>query len=257
MSAETKLANYSFDFVVQEVLQRRVPHFPDNLCKKWFLRPKTRPRVFGYLHCLAEGNVQLMDKLDIVRRTAEYARLYGIDFFSVLSRGSQYRVEAVYLRIAHSMGFLAVSGTKGQVSRMAPLECQALVMEPESGFYEDPVIVLDFQSLYPSMMIAHNLCFSTILGKLRRGEACGGPDTTGVLGFMPYPESSSAGHACRHGDETFVAPNGTLFCPRSSREGVLPIMLKELLATRQVDAFTPGCRYPKKTYLVTKNSCIS
>ena len=36
--------------------------------------------------------MQFLDKLDFVRRTAESARLYGIDFFSVLSRGSQYRV---------------------------------------------------------------------------------------------------------------------------------------------------------------------
>jgi len=42
-------------------------------------------------------------------------------------------------------------------------------MEPESAFYEDPVLVLDFQSLYPSMIIAHNLCFSTCMGKLRSG----------------------------------------------------------------------------------------
>jgi DNA polymerase zeta len=47
-------------------------------------------------------------------------------------------------------------------------ECIPLVMEPESRFYSDPVIVLDFQSLYPSMMIAYNYCFSTCLGKVSR-----------------------------------------------------------------------------------------
>lgn len=33
-------------------------------------------------------------------------------------------------------------------------------MEPKSGFYKSPLIVLDFQSLYPSVMIAHNYCYS-------------------------------------------------------------------------------------------------
>lgn len=47
-------------------------------------------------------------------------------------------------------------------------ECIPLVMEPESRFYSDPVIVLDFQSLYPSMIIAYNYCFSTCLGKVSR-----------------------------------------------------------------------------------------
>lgn len=38
-------------------------------------------------------------------------------------------------------------------------------MEPETKFYEDPVVVLDYQSLYPSIIIAYNLCYSTCIGK--------------------------------------------------------------------------------------------
>ena len=39
------------------------------------------------------------------------------------------------------------------------------VLDPEVGLYDDPVVVLDFSSLYPSIMIAHNLCYSTIIPK--------------------------------------------------------------------------------------------
>lgn len=45
-------------------------------------------------------------------------------------------------------------------------ECLPLIMEPRSEFYTDPLIVLDFQSLYPSMIIAYNYCFSTCLGRI-------------------------------------------------------------------------------------------
>ena len=40
-----------------------------------------------------------------------------------------------------------------------------LVMEPESRLYSDPVVVVDFQSLYPSQIIAYNMCFCTCLGR--------------------------------------------------------------------------------------------
>lgn len=40
-----------------------------------------------------------------------------------------------------------------------------LIMEPISAFYTSPLLVLDFQSLYPSVMIAYNYCYSTCLGR--------------------------------------------------------------------------------------------
>ena len=39
----------------------------------------------------------------------------------------------------------------------------AVVIEPTRGFYTDPVATLDFASLYPSIMMAHNLCYSTLI----------------------------------------------------------------------------------------------
>lgn len=53
-----------------------------------------------------------------------------------------------------------------QVRFQAAAEALPLILEPESAFYTSPVLVLDFQSLYPSMMIAYNICYSTCLGKV-------------------------------------------------------------------------------------------
>lgn len=73
------------------------------------------------------------------------ARLFGIDFYSVLSRGSQYRVEAMMLRVTKRRNFLLVSPSRTQVASQPPMESIPLVMEPHSSFYADPVVVLDFQ----------------------------------------------------------------------------------------------------------------
>lgn len=39
----------------------------------------------------------------------------------------------------------------------------ATVIEPRRGFYDIPIATLDFASLYPSIMMAHNLCYTTLI----------------------------------------------------------------------------------------------
>jgi DNA polymerase zeta len=53
-----------------------------------------------------------------------------------------------------------------QVGKQNAAECMPLIMEPLSAFYSSPLVVLDFQSLYPSIMIAYNYCYSTCLGRV-------------------------------------------------------------------------------------------
>jgi DNA polymerase zeta len=64
-------------------------------------------------------------------RAAELARVFGIDFYSVLTRGSQYRVESMMMRLAKPMNYIAVSPTRAQVAAMRAAECVPLIMEPE------------------------------------------------------------------------------------------------------------------------------
>ena len=41
----------------------------------------------------------------------------------------------------------------------------AIVIEPKRGYYDVPIATLDFSSLYPSIMMAHNLCYTSLLDK--------------------------------------------------------------------------------------------
>lgn len=72
----------------------------------------------------------------------------ALTFFSVLSRGSQYRVESMFLRLAHAQNYVAISPGSKQVASQPAMEYLPLVMEPESGLYADAVVVLDFFSLF-------------------------------------------------------------------------------------------------------------
>jgi len=37
------------------------------------------------------------------------------------------------------------------------------VLEARAGYYEEPIATLDFASLYPSIMMAYNLCYCTLV----------------------------------------------------------------------------------------------
>ena len=59
-----------------------------------------------------------------------------------------------------------------------------LVMEPMSAFYKSPLVVLDFQSLYPSIMIAYNYCYSTCLGRV---DPYMGKNKLGIIEDLELP----------------------------------------------------------------------
>ena len=105
------------------------------------------------------------------------------------------------------------------------MECLPLVMEPESSFYADPVVVLDFQSLYPSMIIAYNLCYSTCLGNIAPSKA----NILGVTEYSPDPDILQ-----KLKDQILLTPNGVLYV---QSKVLLPIsfsfLFESIAAARQ------------------------
>lgn len=80
---------------------------------------------------------------------------------------------------------------------------EATVIEPCCSYYENSIVVLDFASLYPSIMMAHNLCYTTLLQeKINDDEYIQTPST-----------------------DCFVIP--------SKRKGLLSEILISLLMTRK------------------------
>ena len=83
----------------------------------------------------------------------------------------------------------------------------AVVIEPTRGFYKEPIATLDFASLYPSIMMAHNLCYSTLVPRhLARN----------------WPE-----------DQITQTPNGDYFVKPAVKKGILPVILEELIGARK------------------------
>lgn len=155
---------------------------------------------------------------------------------------------------SNNRGYFFYSPSREDTLQQEALECQAMTLEPQSGFIYDPVIVCDFTALYPSLIIAYNLCYTTCFGKLdyhsTRSEMRVEGRTTGRMGPLFYPERYTAAVLKHHvksccgseneemdfpnykDDRAYVVPTGSLYVSENVLKGVLPQVLKEMLETR-------------------------
>ncbi|KAL6361285.1 hypothetical protein LRP88_04752 [Fusarium phalaenopsidis] len=226
MRGELNLLQYTMENVVWHLLHRRIPHYSWKSLTSWYKSGKHRElsRMLRYYQNRTRLDIEILEANELIARTSEQARLLGVDFFSVFSRGSQFKVESIMFRIAKPENFLLVSPSRKQVGGQNALECLPLVMEPQSAFYNSPLVVLDFQSLYPSVMIAYNYCYSTFLGRITNWRGMN------KMGFTEYKRQQ--GLLALLEDYINIAPNGMMYAKTEIRKSLLAKMLTEILETR-------------------------
>ncbi|KIW63469.1 hypothetical protein PV04_10305 [Phialophora macrospora] len=226
MRGELNLLGYSMENVVFHVLHQRIPHYSFSDLTKWYQSPNPgdQAKVVQYFSARVQFDLEILEANELLPRTSEQARLLGVDWFSVISRGSQFKVESLMFRIAKAENLMLVSPSRRQVGGQNALECLPLVMEPRSDFYTSPMLVLDFQSLYPSVMIAYNYCYSTFLGRIVGWRGMN------KMGFTNYRREARVVELLR--DHINVSPNGMMFTKPAIRKSLLAKMLSEILETR-------------------------
>ncbi|XP_057617098.1 DNA polymerase delta catalytic subunit [Chionomys nivalis] len=166
---------------------------------------QTRRRLAVY--CLKDAYLplRLLERLMVLVNNVEMARVTGVPLGYLLSRGQQVKVVSQLLRQAMRQGLLMpVVKTEGGEDYTG-----ATVIEPLKGYYDVPIATLDFSSLYPSIMMAHNLCYTTLLR----------PGAAQKLGLKA--------------DEFIRTPTGDEFVKSSVRKGLLPQILENLLSARK------------------------
>ena len=226
MRGELNLLQYTMENVTFHLLHQRIPHYAFADLTAWYKskNPRDLAKVIEYFSSRVRIDLQILDANELVPRTSEQARLIGVDWFSVISRGSQFKVESLMFRIAKPENFILASPSRRQVGGQNALECLPLVMEPQSDFYPSPLLVLDFQSLYPSVMIAYNYCYSTFLGRVVNWRG------TNKMGFTNYQREERLIELLK--DHINIAPNGIMYAKTHIRKSLLAKMLSEILETR-------------------------
>lgn len=162
------------------------------------------------VYCLKDAYLpqRLMDKLMCLINYTEMARVTGVPFRYLLSRGQQVKFVSQLFRKAREQQLVIPNmSTKGGGDQYEG----ATVIEPTRGYYDVPIATLDFASLYPSIMQAHNLCYTTWLRDHKHAEKLG----------------------LKRDVDYIVTPNNDLFVTASKRKGLLSQILEELLSARK------------------------
>lgn len=144
-------------------------------------------------------DLRLMDKYVALSRAS------GSLLQDIVNGGQSGMVENLLLRHFRERGRVVPPKPDSDVSDERYVENAELkggaVLVPEKGLVED-MVILDYKSLYPTIMMAHNLCYSTVL-----------------------KEGSSA-------KDFTTAPSGGRFVSPQVSPGIMPNVLRELLEER-------------------------
>jgi DNA polymerase delta subunit 1 len=109
---------------------------------------------------------KLLKKLCILLNLLEMAKATWVPLCFLVERGQQIKVFSQLTKKARELGFMVPTIRYGTIPE-EPYE-GATVLEAQKGAYYTPITALDFEALYPSIMMAHNLCYSTYVMDERR-----------------------------------------------------------------------------------------
>ncbi len=165
-------------------------------------------------YCIKDADLtrQIMEKMRVVERNMFMSTVTKLPLEDTTNGGTSNYVDSLLIRLADRRG-IAVPMTASSNLKDRAIE-GGHVESIGAGLY-DMVVVLDFKSMYPSMIMKYNICFSTL-----------------------SPQG------------TIVSPTGARFLDPSIKKGIIPELLKNLMDRRdEVKKAMRNASGDQKTYL--------
>lgn len=200
------LHRYSLDSVAKNLLgERKVDVKHSEIEKLWKGSDEDVSRLVNYARVDSVLAMNLVQKLSLIDKYVALSKISGILLQDTLDSGETTRIENYLLREFNRKGYVFPCRPDESVMRKRLVARKkelvgGYVIEPERGFHSN-VAVLDFKSMYPSMIRTFNIC-PTTLEKVER---------PGLI----------------------KSPIGALFVPPSERQGIIPKILENLMNSRQ------------------------
>ncbi|KAK7307110.1 hypothetical protein VNO77_39879 [Canavalia gladiata] len=191
-----KEVNYSLTHLAKTHLNKFRKEVAPHDVPKMFQKAESLMELIEYGETDAWLSMELMFYLSILPLTRQLTNISGNLWGKTLQGGRAQRVEYLLLHTFHAKKYIVPdkcsnsaketklkrgitrdvdeadiddvnydndpSETDHKKSRKAPSYAGGLVLEPKKGLYDKYILLLDFNSLYPSIIQEYNICFTTV-----------------------------------------------------------------------------------------------
>jgi len=169
-------SNYNLSFLALKYLNKKLDEIDANAINNNIRDPK----FFAELgeHTLYETNLtfELVDKLCILQLAKQLTHIAGNLWIKSLQNSRADRCEVLLMHEFNKHKFIIpdkinksekfeelINEDDGDKNKKkGPQYSGGLVLEPKAGLYDQIILLLDFNSLYPSIIQEYNICFTTV-----------------------------------------------------------------------------------------------
>ncbi|MCC7575426.1 MAG: DNA-directed DNA polymerase, partial [Methanomethylovorans sp.] len=205
--SQFSLKRYTLRNVSKELLEReKLDVAPSEMEDHWNDEGEKLLKFIDYARRDSELAMELVMKLQLLDRYIAISRVSGSLLQEVIDGGQTSMVENLLLRECRIRDRVIPPKPDDDLVYARNKSSEGLkggeVLEPKKGLLEN-VVILDYKSLYPTIMMAHNLCYTTVVEK-------------------DVPEEG----------KTITPPSGGRFVTADVSKGIMPAILENLLNRR-------------------------
>jgi DNA polymerase delta subunit 1 len=156
-----KLRNYKLNTIAKEFLGQEKIDMSYNDMFKAFREKDSKLNREVAIYCIQDVrlNQLLYDHCKFLQGNIQLSNIVWVPYSFLITRGEQIKVMSLILKETLDLDFVIPN----IISYKMEYEGATVLNPKRCGVYSGPIITLDFASLYPSIMMAQNLCYMTIV----------------------------------------------------------------------------------------------
>ncbi|OAF67393.1 DNA polymerase alpha catalytic subunit [Intoshia linei] len=158
-----KCLNFSISGVVQFLFSRKFSPFSCVKMIEIFKKQQSHQLINFARNTVDESefSLRVLDELNGLELAFQITKICGNLLYRTLSGGRSERNEYLLLHAFYKHGYILPDSVKVKSDEKIEKYKGGLVFKPIKGFYDTHVLLVDYNSLYPSIIQEFNICFTT------------------------------------------------------------------------------------------------